>query len=66
MTWTLNELAPLSYLYIAYVRGGEFFNEDLDGYQRLEGRDAFGRLGDAFDLRDNEQLLVKLSYRFEI
>ena len=63
------ELAPLSYLYIAYVRGGEFFNEDLDGaggFRRLEGRDAFGRLGDAFDLRDSEQLLVKLSYRFEI
>ena len=60
------ELAPLSYLYIAYVRGGEFFDEDVDGFQRLEGRDAFGRLGDAFDLRDSEQLLVKLSYRFEI
>ncbi|MFP7722028.1 DUF5916 domain-containing protein [Lysobacter sp. A3-1-A15] len=60
------ELAPLSYLYIAYVRGGEFFDEGVGGFQRLEGRDALGRLGDAFDLRDSEQLLVKLSYRFEL
>ncbi len=63
------ELAPLSYLYIAYVRGGALFDEDiggLGGLGRLEGRDAFGRLGDALELRDSEQLLVKLSYRFEI
>jgi hypothetical protein len=55
------ELAPLSYLYVAYVRGGSLYQEGLG--------DPFG-VGDefrhAFDLRDSEQLLVKLSYRFEI
>ena len=54
------ELAPLSYLYIAYVRGGDAFNERIDGYPV---RDTFT---DAFGLRDSEQFLVKLSYRFEI
>ncbi|SDY69754.1 hypothetical protein SAMN04487939_10559 [Lysobacter sp. yr284] len=54
------ELAPLSYLYIAYVRGGEMFEE---GARR---RDVGSEFGDAFGLRDSEQLLVKLSYRFEI
>jgi hypothetical protein len=52
------ELAPLSYLYVVYGRGGyrelPFSEEPLDG------------LRDSFDLRDDEQLLVKLSYRFEI
>lgn len=54
------ELAPLSYLYIAYVRGGEMFEE---GERR---RDVGSEFGDAFSLRDSEQVLVKLSYRFEI
>ena len=54
------ELAPLSYLYIAYVRGGDAFNERVDG---IPVRDTFT---DAFGLRDSEQFLVKLSYRFEI
>lgn len=54
------ELAPLSYLYIAYVRGGDLFEENLE-------RTRVGReFRSAFDLRDSEQLLVKLSYRFEI
>lgn len=54
------ELAPLSYLYVAYVRGGEMFEEGMQ-------HDGVGRqFRDAFDLRDSEQLLVKLSYRFEI
>jgi len=54
------ELAPLSYLYVAYVRGGEMFEEGMR-------HDGVGRqFRDAFDLRDSEQLLVKLSYRFEI
>jgi len=54
------ELAPLSNLYIAYVRGGALFDE------------TFGPVGvghqfeRAFDLRDSEQLFVKLSYRFEL
>ena len=55
------EFAPLSYLYVAYVRGGSLFQE-------AQGN-AFGigdEFRDAFDLRDSEQLLVKLSYRFEI
>ncbi|WP_147653963.1 DUF5916 domain-containing protein [Vulcaniibacterium gelatinicum] len=55
------ELAPLSYLYIAYVRGGSLFAENF-GAQPGMGE----VLRDAFDLRDSEQLLVKLSYRFEI
>jgi len=55
------ELAPLSYLYIAYVRGGDFYEELVNGGFRA--RDQFQ---DAFDLRDSEQLLVKLSYRFEL
>lgn len=59
------ELAPLSHLYIAYVRGGELFDEGFGGMDGL-GRGAGRRLGDAFELRDSEQLLVKLSYRFEI
>ncbi|MGH8060466.1 MAG: DUF5916 domain-containing protein [Pseudoxanthomonas sp.] len=52
------ELAPLSYLYVVYGRGG--YNEESfsEGTTRL--------LGDSFDLRDDEQLLVKLSYRFEL
>ena len=51
------EVAPLSYLYVVYGRGGyrqESFSED-------SGR----LLGDSFSLRDDEQLLVKLSYRLE-
>jgi hypothetical protein len=52
------ELAPLSYLYVVYGRGG--YREE--GYSEDTGQ----LLGDSFDLRDDEQLLVKLSYRFEI
>ncbi len=55
------ELAPLSYLYVAYVRGGSLYQQGPGPF------DSAGRLlADAFDLRDSEQLLVKLSYRFEI
>ena len=51
------ELAPLSYLYVVYGRGG---------YDEEEVADSSGRLlRDSFNLRDDEQLLVKLSYRFE-
>jgi hypothetical protein len=51
------EIAPLSYLYVVYGRGG-FRNEpQIDGSASL--------LGDSFSLRDDEQLLVKFSYRFE-
>ncbi|GAA4782153.1 DUF5916 domain-containing protein [Lysobacter hankyongensis] len=55
------ELAPLSHLYIAYVRGGSFANESLGGV-----RGAGEEFLDAFSLRDSEQLLIKLVYRFEI
>ena len=52
------ELAPLSNLYIAYVRGG-FDSQSF-------AQDVGPLLGNAFSLRDSEQLLVKLSYRFEL
>ncbi len=52
------ELAPLSYLYVVYGRGG-YRMDDVS-----QGRGAL--LGDSFGLRDDEQLLVKLSYRFEL
>ena len=57
------ELAPLSYLYLAYVRGGETYDELV-----IDGADTFGAsraFRDAFSLRDSEQFLVKLSYRFD-
>ncbi len=52
------ELAPLSYLYVVYGRGG-YRQEDYS-------EDTGQLLADGFDLRDDEQLLVKLSYRFEL
>ncbi len=51
------ELAPLSYLYVVYGRGG-FDQEPVS-------EDSLELLGDSFSLRDDEQLLVKFSYRFE-
>jgi hypothetical protein len=51
------ELAPLSYLYVVYGRGGFDRNDYSDDVDQL--------LSDSFELRDDEQLLVKLSYRFE-
>jgi hypothetical protein len=50
------EMAPLSYLYVVYGRGG--FDSGP------ESRDSAGLVGDAFSLRDDEQLFVKFSYRF--
>ncbi|WP_245570637.1 DUF5916 domain-containing protein [Arenimonas composti] len=50
------ELAPLSDLYIVYGRGG--FTEQADS------RSLAQLLGDATDLRDADQILIKLSYRF--
>ena len=52
------ELAPLSYLYVVYGRGG-YALDDLR-------RDTFSQFGNSFALRDDEQLLVKLDYRFGI
>ena len=54
------EIAPLSYLYIAYVRGGSLFGDTF-------GPVSLGsQISNAFSLRDCEQLFVKLSYRFEL
>ena len=51
------EIAPLSYLYVVYGRGG---------YEQQAVSDDRGRLlRETFSLRDDDQLLVKLSYRFE-
>ncbi len=52
------ELAPLSDLFVVYARGGAMFDDSARGAGR--------QLADSFDLRNDEQLLVKLSYRFEI
>lgn len=52
------ELAPLSSLYIAYVRGGSLLEQDAGPH------DVGHEFRGAFDLRDSEQFLVKLSYRF--
>lgn len=52
------ELAPLSYLYVVYARGGYRQDEFTDG--------STGLLRDSFELVDDEQLLVKLSYRFDL
>ncbi|MEO7916489.1 MAG: DUF5916 domain-containing protein [Dokdonella sp.] len=57
------ELAPLSYLYVAYVRGGEDYDEFLVDHAADYGVSRAFR--DAFGLRDSEQFLVKLSYRFD-
>lgn len=53
------ELAPLSYIYVVYGRGGLDLSED--------NRESLGQLmSSAFTLRDSEQFLVKFNYRFEI
>src|SRR5690606_12927829 len=52
------ELAPLSHLYVVYGRGGFDRRAIADGVDNA--------LLDSFDLRDDEQLLVKLAYRFEL
>lgn len=52
------ELAPLSHLYVVYARGG---------YEQLAGTDGTDdALRDSFSLRNDEQLIVKLSYHFEL
>jgi len=51
------EMAPLSYLYVVYGRGGY--------QQEAESQRSSSLLGDSFSLRDDEQLLIKFSYRFE-
>jgi hypothetical protein len=51
------ELAPLSDLYIVYSRGGYRQNDFSD--------DVMDLFADSFSLHDDEQILVKVSYRFE-
>lgn len=51
------EFKPLSYLYVVYGRGG-YEQDPVSG-------DTAGMVRDSFSLRDDEQLLVKFSYRFE-
>ncbi|MDE2087889.1 MAG: hypothetical protein KGI63_11705, partial [Xanthomonadaceae bacterium] len=54
------QLAPLSYLYVVYARGGYV----MDDYVQDSGvRNMFEQ---SFSLRSDEQLLVKLDYRFDI
>ena len=51
------ELAPLSYFYLVYSRGGsEASDESSDS--------AFGLIGRATKQRSTEQILAKISYRF--
>jgi hypothetical protein len=52
------ELAPLSYLYIVYGRGG--YDQEV-----VSAEDTSRLLHDSFSVHDDEQLLVKVSYRFE-
>jgi len=52
------ELAPLSDLYIVYSRGGLKFDPRLDSVGSL--------FNDALQIDDDEQFLVKLSYRVEV
>jgi hypothetical protein len=51
-------LAPLSYLYLVYGRGGYA----QDAY----ARDTIPLLRSSFALRNDEQFLVKISYRFDM
>lgn len=50
------ELAPLSNLYVVYGRGGFSQFDDHDG--------QWSMLQDSFRLRNDEQFMVKVSYRF--
>jgi len=52
------ELAPLSNVYVVYARGGFGYDQYAAG--------AFDQFNDAFSLRNDQQLLVKLAYRFEL
>jgi len=52
------ELAPLSDLYVVYGRGGYASDTFAAG--------PSSQFRDAFSLRDDEQLLIKLAYRFEL
>lgn len=51
-------LAPLSDLYLVYSRGGLNFDQRLDSVGTL--------LNDALGIDDDQQFLIKLSYRVEV
>jgi hypothetical protein len=53
------EIAPMSDLYICYSRGGSDYVDDPE-------RDILGLLGDSTNLRDSDQIYVKLSYRLKL
>ena len=53
------EIAPLSYAYLVYSRGGIDVGDN--------GGDSLGQLlSSAFSLRDSEQFLLKFNYRFQL
>ncbi len=52
------ELAPLSDLYVVYGRGGYALDQEIAPAGR--------QFVDSFRLRDSEQLMIKLAYRFEL
>jgi hypothetical protein len=51
------ELAPLSYLYLVYSRGGFDYVNDPD-------QSTVSLLGDSTGLRDSDQVMLKVQYRF--
>lgn len=53
------EIAPMSDLYICYSRGGYDYIENQD-------QGTLDLLGNSTELRDSDQILVKLSYRFKV
>ncbi|MBK8284997.1 MAG: hypothetical protein IPK97_08920 [Ahniella sp.] len=53
------KLGNLSDVFVVYSRGGSLMDE-------APNSDPFDALGAAFDLRDDDQFLVKLAYRFEM
>jgi len=51
------EIAPLSYLYLVYSRGGL---EDIES----PSRSTLGLIGESMGIRKSDQIMMKLSYRF--
>lgn len=51
------KLGNLSDVFVVYSRGGATIDQQPD--------DVFGALRDSFELRDSDQFLIKLAYRFE-
>lgn len=51
------EIAPLSYLYVVYSRGGFNYINDPD-------QSTIGLLGNSTNLRNSDQICIKIQYRF--